>query len=100
LIASRRVGETSLNTALLILQWLVSFVGVFGGVGLIIYLAFKEDWKLGTVSLLFLPFLLYYIPTRWSECRNPTIVFVICFVVAALLQRARLGYWAWPDVQS
>ena len=37
---------------LLALQWIVSLIGVFGGIGLIIYLAFKEDWKLGVAGLL------------------------------------------------
>lgn len=89
-----------MNMLLLALQWIVSLIGVFGGIGLIIYLAFKEDWKLGVAGLLFLPFLLYYIPTRWAKCRNPTVVFAVCFVGAALLQRARLGYWTWPDVEA
>ena len=89
-----------MNTLLLVLQWIVSLIGVFGGVGLIIYLAFQEDWKLGVAVFLFLPFLLYFIPTRWAKCRNPTIVFVVCAIAAALLQRARLGYWAWPDVEA
>jgi hypothetical protein len=90
----------AVNTLLLILQWVVSLIAVFGGIGLIIYMAMKEDWKLGVACLLFPPFLLYYIPTRWARCRNPLIVFTVSFIVAALLQRARLGYWAWPDVGS
>ena len=97
----KRLGEIiRVSTLLLVLQWIVSLIGVFGGVGLIIYRAFKEDWKLGVVGFLFLPFLVYYIPTRWAKCRNPTIVFAVGAVAATLLQRARLGYWAWPDVEA
>jgi hypothetical protein len=88
------------NILLLVLQWIVSLIAVFGGIGLIIYLAMKEDWKLGVACLLFPPFLLYYIPSRWDKCRYPFIVFAVGFVIAALVQRARLGYWAWPDVGS
>jgi hypothetical protein len=75
-------------------------IAVFGGIGLIIYMAMKEDWKLGVACILFPPFLIYYIPTRWGRCRNPFIVFAVGFVIAVLHQRARLGYWAWPDVGS
>jgi hypothetical protein len=85
-------------TVLLVLQWIVSLIGVFGGIGLIIYFAFQEDWKLGVVSLFFLPFLLYFIPTRWAKCRGPLATFIVCFVLALLIQRQRLGFWAWPDV--
>ncbi len=89
-----------MNILLLVLQWVVSLIAVFGGIGLIIYLAMKEDWKLGVACILFPPFLIYYISTRWGRCRNPFIVFAVGSVIAALLQRARLGYWAWPDVGS
>lgn len=89
-----------MSVFLWVVQLVVSLIAVFGGVGLIVYWAFKEDWKLGAACLVFPPFLLYYIPTRWGQCRIPLVVFVACFVVAALLQRARLGYWAWPDVGS
>jgi hypothetical protein len=88
------------NVLLLVLQWIVSLISVFCGIGVIIYWAMKEDWKLGVASLLFPPFLLYYIPTRWGKCRNSFVVFVVGGAAAALLQRARLGYWAWPDVGS
>jgi hypothetical protein len=73
---------------------------VFGGVAVIDYLAFKEDWKLGLACFFFPPFLLYYCPTRWQKCRIPFVVFVLAAVLAALLQRARLGYWGWPDVEA
>ena len=87
-----------MNVLLLVLQWVISLIAVFGGIGVIIYFALKEDWRLGVACLLFWPFLLYYIPSRWVRCRNPFIVFALGSVIAALLQRARLGYWAWPDV--
>ena len=86
------------NNLLWGLQLVVSPIAVLYGIGLIVYLAMKEDWKLGVACLLFPPFLLYYIPTRWGRCRYPFVVFAVGFVAAALLQRARLGYWAWPDV--
>ena len=89
-----------MTTLLMVLQWIVSLIGVFGGVGLIDYRAFKEDWKLGLACFLFPPFLLYYIPTRWAKCRIPAAVFAIAFFAALLLQRGRLGYWAWPDVDA
>jgi hypothetical protein len=88
------------NTLLWVLQWIVSLIAVFGGVGLIDYLAFKENWKLGVACFLFPPFLLYYVPTRWSICRYPSVVFAVGFVTAFLIQRIRLGYWAWPDVEA
>ena len=87
-----------MNAILLTMQWIVSLVGVFGGVGLIDYTAFKENWKLGLACFLFPLFLLYYVPTRWARCRVPFAVFAVAFVSATLLQRARLGYWGWPDV--
>lgn len=86
------------NTFLLTMQWVVSLIGVFGGAGLCDCRAFKENWKLGLACLLFPAFLLYYVPTRWARCRVPFAVFAVAFVAAALFQRARLGYWGWPDV--
>jgi hypothetical protein len=88
------------NTSLLVLQWIVSLIGVFGGVGLIDVRAFQENWKLGVACFIFPPFLFYYIPTRWDKCRFPFAVFAVAFVAALLLQRARIGYWAWPDVEA
>ena len=89
-------GFKRVSTLLLVVQWIVSLCGVFGGVGLIIYLAFKEDWKLGVAGLLFLPFLLYYVPTRWGKCRNPTIVFAHRRRRAH--EKLRLGMgWAWTS---
>ncbi len=75
-----------MNVLLLALQWIVSLIAVLGGIGVIIYLALKEDWKLGVACILFPPFLVYYIPTRWKVCRTPFVVFLVGFVVAALLQ--------------
>jgi len=89
-----------MTTLLLALQWIVSLIGVFGGVGVIDYFAFKEDWKLGLACFFFPPFLLYYVPTRWARCRVPAALFIACFAAALLLQRARLGIWGWPDVEA
>ena len=88
------------NVLLLVLRWIVSLISVFGGIGVIICWAMKEDWKLGVASLLVPAFLLYYVPTRWGKCRNPFVMFAVGGAAAALLQRARLGSWAWPDVGS
>ena len=59
-----------MNVLLLVLQWVVSKIAVFGGIGVIIYFAMKEDWKLGVACLLCPLFLLYFIPTRWGRCRT------------------------------
>jgi hypothetical protein len=45
---------------------ILALTAVFGGIGVIIDWAMKEDWKLGAVCLLFPPHLLYDIPTRWG----------------------------------
>jgi uncharacterized membrane protein len=46
------------NVLLLVLQWVVSLIAVFCGIGVIIYCAIKVDWKLAVVCLLFPPLLL------------------------------------------
>ena len=50
-----------MNVLLLVLRWVVSLIAVFGGIGVIIYWAMKEDWKLGVVMspLPAVPALLY-----------------------------------------
>ena len=66
-----------MNTSLLVLQWVVSLIGVFGGVGLIDVSAFQENWKLGVLCFVFPPFPLYYVPTRWVKCRAPFAFFTV-----------------------
>jgi len=34
---------------------------------------------------------------RWQKLKYPLIVFGLCVLAATVLQRARLGSWAWPD---
>jgi hypothetical protein len=81
------------------LQWVVSLVGV-GAYCVILYHCFKEFGAWAIAFLLFPPALLFfYAPTRWQRCKSPLLAFVVCVVVAMLLQRARLGHWAWPDVE-
>lgn len=81
-----------------ILQWAVSLVAV-GAYFVLVYRCFKEYGGWGVAFLVFPPALLFvYVPTRWRSCWAPALVFVAFFAGAMILQRARLGYWAWPDV--
>lgn len=81
------------------LQWVVSLVGV-GAYCVLLYHCFKEFGAWAIAFFLFPPALLFfYAPTRWQRCKYPLLVFVACAVLAMVLQRARLGYWAWPDVE-
>jgi hypothetical protein len=88
-----------MTTLLWVLQWVVSLVGV-GAYVAIVYHCFQEFGAWGLAFLLFPPALLaFYAPTRWRKCRGSLLLFVVCCVLAALLQWGRLGYWAWPDVE-
>lgn len=88
-----------MENALWILQWALSVLGVGAYCVLLVY-CFKEYRALGIAFLLFPPALLaFYAPTRWSKCRFPFLLFVASLIGAMILQRLRLGYWAWPDVE-
>jgi len=87
-----------MGTFLWALQLIVSLIGVLGCFGTAGHFAFKEDWRLGVICVLLPVAFLYYIPTRWRNCKYLASLLAVCGVIAALLQRARLGYWAWPDV--
>ncbi len=81
-----------------VFQWVVSLVGV-GAYAVLLYHCCKEFGAWGIPFVLFPPALIgFYAPTRWARCRYALGVFVVCGCVAMLLQRGRLGYWAWPDV--
>jgi hypothetical protein len=89
-------------TFLWAIQIIVSVLGVFIGFGWIWGVAFREDWKVALVGVILMPiFLPYFIVTRWSkyQLKYPVLILVVTGIAAALLQRARLGYWAWPDVE-
>jgi hypothetical protein len=91
-------GGRSMANALLVLQWAVSIVGV-GCYAMLIREVFREYRWWAVPFVLFPPALLFvYVPTRWRRCMVPFLVFIACFAMAMALQRARLGYWAWPDV--
>ena len=88
-----------MDMILWIFQWVASIVGVGSFCVLLVY-CFQEFGYWGLAFLLFPPALLaYYAPTRWTKCKVPMIVFLTCFAIAMILQRLRLGYWAWPDVE-
>ena len=88
-----------METGLWLLQWVASILSV-GAFCVLLVFCFKEFGAWGVAFLLFPPALLcYYVPTRWNKCRVPLLMFVLCFVTAMALQRVRLGYWAWPDVE-
>lgn len=96
----RRQMRFPMESTLWVLQWVVSLVGV-GAYCMLLYYCFKEFGAWGIAFLLFPPaLLLFYVPTRWPRCKYPLLTFLACVVLAMLFQRARLGYWAWPDVES
>ncbi len=88
-----------MNTTLWVLQLIVTFVAI-AAYWVPLFHGFKEFGLWGLVLLLLPPVLLfYYIPTRWQRCKYAVLVLVACVALAAVLQRGRLGYWAWPDVE-
>lgn len=86
-----------MNLALWILQWIVTIIAI-GAYIAILHPALKE-FGIGGLLLFFPLILLIYVPLRWRDCKFPFLLLAACVVAAALLQRARLGYWAWPDVE-
>jgi hypothetical protein len=86
-----------MDTALLALQWVVTFVAI-GAYLVLLHPALKDHGVWG-LWLLFPPVLILYALVKWQRCKYPFLILITCLVAAALLQRARLGYWAWPDVE-
>jgi len=107
------------ETLLWVLQWVVSLVGV-GAYLVLVYHCFREygAWKVivgwywlstalhregfrNWAFFLFPPgyllFLIFAGSNRWQNLKTPLIVFGLCVLAATVLQRARLGNWAWPN---
>ena len=89
-----------MNTALHAGQWIVSVIGLVAFC-YPLYAAFQENRILGLVGLVFPPIsvpvcLLIY----WKKYPMLTalIVFLVMGVAATGLQRLRIGFWDWPDV--
>jgi dolichol kinase len=84
------------------MQWIVSLAFVLLGFGWFLSAAFKENWLFAIFTIAFPPFLLWFVPVHWSKYRlkYPIMIIVGGLILAALLQRARLGYWDWPDVEQ
>jgi hypothetical protein len=87
-----------MDVFLWILQGLVSLGGI--GAFLIILHPTLKEYGIWGLWLFFPPVLILYPLFRWKRFKYPYLVFIACFVAAALLQRARLGYWDWPDVEQ
>ena len=87
-----------MSMSLLAVQWAFSLVGVFCYCLLIREVVREYRWWALPFAI-FPPALLFvYVPSHWRRCMVPFLIFVTCFASAMLVQRARLGYWAWPDV--
>ena len=89
-----------MNTVLHVGQWVVSIIGLVAFC-YPLFAALKENRTLGIVGLFFPPvsvpvFLVVY----WKKypMLQALIVFVVMGAAAAGLQRLRLGFWDWPDV--
>lgn len=87
---------------LIIAQWIVSLIAIWC-IGYVFYVAVKENLVMGILGILIMPISLpIFMFMYWKKypIRNVLILFLVCLGVAAGLQRIRLGYWDWPDVDS
>jgi hypothetical protein len=75
----------------------VSIAAIGAGIA-ILHPALKEH-GIGGLLLFLPPIFVIYSFFRWQRCKYPFLTLVACLALAAVLQRARLGYWAWPDVE-
>lgn len=85
---------------LLILQWIVSLIAV-GCICYVYHVAFLENKLLAIIGIVLMPiFLPVFLVMHWKKynLKYALIIFLLGFLFAACLQRARLGFWDWPDV--
>lgn len=83
-----------------ICQWMVSIIGV-GAICYLYWVAFQESKLLCLLAIFLSPLLLPYILVRyWNkyQLEGTLLLFVTMGVLAGCFQRARIGFWDWPDV--
>lgn len=60
---------------------LVGYAVMSIGAGWLFYVAYKESWVQGLLSILVPFYVFYYIVTRWEKSRDPVLVHLLGWVI-------------------
>ena len=88
-----------LDIVLSIVLWAIGLTAVFCVI-FVLRAAWQEGvWERSLLCLIFPPYFLFYIVTRWKKLKYFVLTYVVCAVIVFILQRVKLGRWDWPDAE-